>query len=146
MTRFFAALRGQALSFPGSASVHLPQAYHGFAMLRPILVVFALSVSGLAAGQATEAPARIAQLAYVEGALSYQEANEPASSALPERPLEAGDRLTTAREGRAELTLGSAVVRLDQDSDLAIVDLDASSVRFELMSGAAIFRVDELYE
>ena len=115
-------------------------------MLRPMLTVLALTVSGLAAGQATEAPARIAQLAYVEGALSYQEANGPASSALPERPLEAGDRLTTAREGRAELTLGSAVVRLDQDSDLSIVDLDASSVRFELMGGAAIFRVDELFE
>ena len=115
-------------------------------MLRLTLTVLALTVSGLAAGQASESPARIAQLAYVEGALSYQEANEPASTALPERPLEAGDRLTTAREGRAELTLGSAVVRLDQDSDLSIVDLDASSVRFELMGGAAIFRVDELYE
>jgi hypothetical protein len=115
-------------------------------MLRLLCVIFALTASGLAAGQATDSPARIAQLAYVEGAISYQEANERPSSALPERPLEAGDRLATERDGRAELTLGSATVRLDRDSDLRIVDLDASSVRFELADGAAIFRVDELFE
>jgi hypothetical protein len=115
-------------------------------MLRPALIVLALTASGLAAGQATDSPARIAQLAYVEGAISYQEADERATSALPERPLEAGDRLATERDGRAELTLGSATVRLDRDTDLRIVDLDASSVRFELAEGAAIFRVDELFE
>jgi hypothetical protein len=115
-------------------------------MLRPALIVLALTASGLAAGQATDSPARIAQLAYVEGAISYQEADERATSALPERPLEAGDRLATERDGRAELTLGSATVRLDRDTDLRIVDLDASSVRFELADGAAIFRVDELFE
>ena len=115
-------------------------------MLRPALIVLALTASGLAAGQATDSPARIAQLAYVEGAISYQEANERPSSALPERPLEAGDRLATERDGRAELTLGSATVRLDRDSDLRIVELDASSVHFELADGAAIFRVDELFE
>ena len=115
-------------------------------MLRPALIVLALTASGLAAGQATDSPARIAQLAYVEGAISYQEANERPSSALPERPLEAGDRLATERDGRAELALGSATVRLDRDTDLRIVDLDASSVRFELADGAAIFRVDELFE
>ena len=115
-------------------------------MLRPALIVLALTASGLAAGQATSSPARIAQLAYVEGAISYEEANERATSALPERPLEAGDRLATERDGRAELTLGSATVRLDRDTDLRIVDLDASSVRFELADGAAIFRVDELFE
>ena len=115
-------------------------------MLRLLCVIFALTASGLAAGQATDSPARIAQLAYVEGAISYQEADERATSALPERPLEAGDRLATERDGRAELTLGSATVRLDRDTDLRIVDLDASSVRFELAEGAAIFRVDELFE
>jgi hypothetical protein len=115
-------------------------------MLRPALIVLALTASGLAAGQATSSPARIAQLAYVEGAISYEEANERATSALPERPLEAGDRLSTERDGRAELTLGSATVRLDRDTDLRIVDLDASSVRLELADGAAIFRVDELFE
>jgi hypothetical protein len=115
-------------------------------MLRPALIVLALTASGLAAGQATDSPARIAQLAYVEGAISYQEADERATSALPERPLEAGDRLSTERDGRAELTLGSATVRLDRDTDLRIVDLDASSVRLELADGAAIFRVDELFE
>jgi hypothetical protein len=115
-------------------------------MLRLLCVIFALTASGLAAGEATDSPARIAQLAYVEGAISYQEANERATSALPERPLEAGDRLATERDGRAELTLGSATVRLDRDTDLRIVDLDASSVHFELADGAAIFRVDELFE
>ena len=68
-------------------------------MLRIASFLIALAVSGHAAGQATDAPARVAQLSYVEGALSYQESNEPATSALPERPLEPGDRLTTATGG-----------------------------------------------
>jgi hypothetical protein len=115
-------------------------------MLRIASVLIALAVSGLAAGQATDAPARVAQLSYVEGALSYQEANEPATSALPERPLEPGDRLTTATGGRAELALGNASLRLDEDTDLTILDLDASFLRFEVTTGAAILKLDELLE
>ena len=116
------------------------------AMSRSTLILIALTASGLAGAQPAGEPERVAQLSYVEGALSYQEANEPATSALPERPLEPGDRLTTASGGRAELALGNASLRLDEDTDLTIVDLDASFLRFEMTTGAAILKLDELLE
>ncbi len=120
------------MSCPGSASVHPPQSYHGVVMLRPILIVLALTASGLASGESLEPPERIARLSYVQGEMSFQGAQEVAPSALPDRPLDRGDRLSTARDGRAEIALGGATLRLDEDTALTIADLDASTVRLQL--------------
>ena len=112
-------------------------------MLRPILVRIALAASGLASG---EQPERIARLSYVEGEVTFRGAQEVAPSALPDRPLNAGDRLSTARDGRAELALGNATLRLDEDTAVTFADLDASMVRLELTAGTASLHLRELLE
>jgi hypothetical protein len=115
-------------------------------LLRPALMLLALAASGLARGEAPDPPERIAQLSYVEGELTYQAADEVASSALPDRPLAPGDRLATASDGRAELTLGTAAIRLDERSALEIIDLDADLVRVELAAGTASLYLRELLD
>ena len=112
-------------------------------MLRPILIVFALAASSLASG---EPPDRIARLSYVEGQIKFQGAQEVAPSALPDRPLVRGDRLATEPDGRAELALGSATLRLDESSAVTFADLDASAVRLELAEGTANLHLNELLE
>lgn len=115
-------------------------------MLPRTLLVLALAASSLAWGESPETPARIAQLAYVEGQVAFGAAHESVSSALPDRPLIPGDRLVTEAGGRAELTLGTATVRLDENTELSISTLDATAVRVELIRGTVSVYLRELYD
>src|SRR5688572_4942312 len=122
-----------------------PGAYHGIAMmLRPAALFLALAASSLAWGEAP--PERMAYLSYVEGTMTFDSARQRASSALPDRPLRPGDRVATHPGGRAEMSLGAAVVRLDERTELAIADLDDVSVRLELDAGIASVHARELFD
>lgn len=115
-------------------------------LIRTLLVALTLTASSLAAGDSLEPPERIARLSYVQGEVTFQGAQEVAPSALPDRPLNPGDRLTTLRDGRAELALGSATLRLDQATAVTMASLDASTVRLELADGTASVHLRELFE
>lgn len=115
-------------------------------MLRRTLPLLALAASTIAWGQALDPPERIARLSYVEGEVQFQAAHGRVTSDLPERPLEPGDRLFTRTEGRAELAFGSATIRLDEQSEFAVVDLDEAAVRIELATGTASVGLDSLLE
>jgi len=114
--------------------------------LRPILLGLALAAPGLAGGQALDPPERIARLSYVEGEVTFQAAQERATTTLPDRPLAPGDLIAARTGGRAELALGTATIRLDERSELAIDKLDEAIVRVELLSGTASVYLDELLD
>jgi len=130
-----------------SAAIHFPRAYHGIAMiLRPALLVLALAASGLAQGQALDPPDRVARLSYAAGRVMFQGPADASPSGLPDRPLMPGDRLTTERDGRAELALGTATIRLNEQTEFSVIDLDATTVRVELTAGSAIVHLRELFQ
>jgi len=114
-------------------------------MLRPILFAIALVASGLASGEPPESD-RIARLSYVQGDVTFHGAQTVSPSALPDRPLDPGDRLSTAGDGRVEVALGNATLRLDQDTAVTFEDLAASQVRLELTSGTASLDLHDLYD
>lgn len=71
--------------------------------------------------------------------------NRPRPPPFPTgRSLARGDRLVTARGGRAEFALGTAAIRLDERTELSIADLDATTVRVELATGTASVYLREL--
>lgn len=115
-------------------------------LLRPALLVLALAASSLVWGQALDLTPRFARLSYVEGPVTFQGAGEPSPSALPDRPLEPGDRLSTGRDGRAELAFGNADTRFDQDTELTLVQLTATAVRMQLTAGTASLHLRELFD
>ncbi len=115
-------------------------------LLRPALLVVALAASGLAWGEALDLTGRIARLSYAEGKVTFQSSDEPSPSALPDRPLEPGDRLSTGRDGRAELALGTATIRLDGDTELSVIDLEAAAFRVRFSAGTAVVHLRELVE
>jgi hypothetical protein len=100
----------------------------------------------LAWGQAPQTPERVLRLSYVEGEVGLQAANERAPTTLPDRPLIPGDRLFTQDGGRAELSLDTCAIRLDERTELRVETLDATSVRMDLHQGVASLRLRELLE
>ncbi|MGH8242133.1 MAG: DUF6600 domain-containing protein [Steroidobacteraceae bacterium] len=114
--------------------------------LRPTLLLAALAIAPLAWGEASAPPERLAQLSYIEGQVTFESAQDPAGSSLPERPLTSGDRLATDSGARAEIALGTAALRLDEQSELEILDLDATTVRAGLNAGSASVTLREMLE
>ncbi len=115
-------------------------------LLRSAALVLALAASTFAWGDGRDGPERLAWLTYVEGTVEFQGVNERRTTSLPDRPLLPGDQLKTQGDSRAEISLGTAAIRLDEGTALTIDELGAKSVRVELSGKAAIVNVLELLE
>lgn len=131
-------------------------AYDGITMkpYTAFAAVLALALAGPSPALADPAalPERILRLGFVEGAVEYQPAAvsnvaAPAragQNSLPASPLIPGDVLSTGADGRAELSLGTASIRLAPDTRIAVDALDESEVRLALDRGTANLIVREL--
>jgi len=90
-------------------------------------------------------PTRVARLGYIEGSVSFQPAGEEDwVQAVPNRPMTTGDHLWADRGSRAELQLGSAVIRLSENTGVSFLNLDDNTVQLQLSSGTINIRVRRL--
>jgi hypothetical protein len=90
-------------------------------------------------------PSRVARIGYLEGAVSFQPAGETDwVGAVPNRPLTTGDQLWSDQDSRAELQLGSAVLRLGANTGFSFLNLDDHTVQIQLTSGSLNVRVRRL--
>ena len=102
--------------------------------------------------QQDDPPSRVARLGYMEGSVSFQPAGEPDwVQALANRPMTTGDKLWADKDSRAELQLGSAVIRLNANTGFSFLNLDDHTVQIQLTSGSVNVRVrrldrDDVYE
>ena len=102
--------------------------------------------------QQDDPPSRVARIGYMEGSVSFQPAGEPDwVQAVANRPMTTGDKLWADKDSRAELQLGSAVIRLDANTGFSFLNLDDNTVQIQLTSGAINLRVrrldrDDVYE
>src|SRR5580700_11182889 len=95
--------------------------------------------------QQDDPPSRVARVGFMEGAVSFQPAGEPDwVQAVANRPLTTGDKLWTDKDSRAELQLGSAVIRLNSNTGFSFLNLDDNAVQIQLTSGAVNLRVRRL--
>src|SRR6266852_104510 len=95
--------------------------------------------------QQDDPPSRVARLGYMEGSVSFQPAGETEwVQAVPNRPMTTGDKLWADRDSRAELQLGSAVIRLNSNTGFSFLNLDDRTVQIQLSSGAINIRVRHL--
>jgi hypothetical protein len=82
-------------------------------------------------------PGRVARLGYLQGSVSFQPAGETDwVGAVPNRPMTTGDQLWTDQDSRAEVQLGSAVIRLTANTGFSFLNLDDHTVQIQLTSGA----------
>ncbi len=111
-------------------------ARHGWALVL-------LGSSALAfAATSEDPPGRVGRLAELQGGVYWFD-QEQGQWAEAERnlPLTTGDRISTAAQGRAELRVGSSVLRLAGGTELEVQLLDDERMVFQLHTGSLAVRV-----
>ena len=87
----------------------------------------------------------VARLAYLNGAVSFSPAGEAEwVQATLNRPLVNGDRLWSAADGRTELQLDGAMLRMNSNTGIAILGLDDHIAQLQLTAGTLNVRVMRL--
>jgi hypothetical protein len=114
-------------------------------MLLVALAIVALPLRVPAQDQQDDPPSRVARLGYMEGSISLQPAGESEwVQAVANRPMTTGDKLWADKGSRAELQLGSAVIRLDANTGFSFLNLDDRTVQIQLTSGSLNISVRQL--
>ena len=115
-----------------------------FLCLLPLL----LAMPALAQDQDQGAPpGRVARLSYKSGSVSFQPSGESQWSDAPDNyTLTTGDRLYTNQGARAELEVGPYAVRMSQNTDLTLANLNDQLMQLGLGQGSVEISLYELPE
>src|SRR5271169_6061269 len=109
------------------------------------LAMIVVPTRASAQDQQEDPPSRVARLGYLQGSVSFQPAGETDwVGAVPNRPMSTGDQLWTDVNSRAEVTLGSAVIRMAPLTGFSFLNLDDHTVQIQLSSGMIDVRVRRL--
>ena len=115
------------------------------ATLLVALATVALPQQAAAQDQQDDPPGRVARLGYMQGSVSFQPAGESEwVQAVANRPMTTGDKLWADKDSRAELQLGSAVIRLDANTGFSFLNLDDRTAQIQLTSGSLNISVRRL--
>jgi hypothetical protein len=91
---------------------------------------------------AVDPPSRAARLSDVSGQVwLYNPDSNDWAGVSRNQPLTGGDRVATDNDGRAEITLGTTVLRLDAATEIEIVRLDDTRYVVRLQSGSVAARL-----
>jgi hypothetical protein len=102
----------------------------------------ALLIAGTSALAQQDPPGRVASLNFHQGTVSFSPAGDDSwYDVVPNRPLTTGDRLWTDRNARAEVYVGAVALRLDDQTDLAVSELDDDTARLTTLQGSLQLRV-----
>ena len=103
---------------------------------RIIAFFLGMAVFAFAGWASADPPARVARLGFIDGAVSFSPAGENDwVQATVNRPLITGDRLWADAGARAELQVGSAVIRMSGSTSVTVLNLDDSVVQLQLAQG-----------
>ena len=106
------------------------------------VTVLVIAFSGSASA---DPPSRVARVGFMAGAVSFSPAGEDDwVQAAINRPLTTGDRLWTDAGARAEVQLGSAMIRMNGGTGLSVLNLDDQIAQLQLTQGVLSVRVRRL--
>ncbi|HEU5450393.1 MAG TPA: DUF6600 domain-containing protein [Terriglobales bacterium] len=111
------------------------------------LLLLALTVVSTAAFAGDDAPSRAVRVKYLSGQVSIQPGGvEQWVAATVNRPLTSNDRVWTDKDSRAELSLGTAALRMDSETSVTLNNVGDNSVQVEIYQGVLNLRVAHLYD
>ena len=103
-----------------------------------LFVIAALALGAGPTRAQDDPPGRVGRIAELRGqAWWYDTESGQWSEAERNRPLTQGDRVSTAPDARAELRVGSTVLRLGGVTELEVLRLDDDRMGFQLPAGQA---------
>ncbi len=124
-------------------STRLSAAIRGFS----VAVLLSFPLLGVALGNESDPPGRVARLSYTQGSVSLQPAGvQDWAAAVVNRPLTTDDKLWTDQDARAELDMGSAVIRLGPTTGFSFLNLDDNTAQMRVTAGTVIVHVRQLLE
>lgn len=120
-------------------------------VFRPLaLAVLMLAGTTMAAfpqvdDDAVDPPGRVGRLGYVEGTVSFRNADEDQwVPATLNYPVTTGDAFWTQPNSRAEIQIGSTDLRLDQTTAIQVIQLDDGATQIQVDQGSINLRVREV--
>ena len=94
----------------------------------------------------SDPPGRVARLQYMTGQVSVQpHGTDDWVQGEANRPLTNADNVWADKQSRAELTLGTAQLRIDSESSLTLTDINTNTVQVSLHQGILNVHVRKLY-
>ena len=99
-----------------------------------------------ATGDNGDPPGRVARIRYVQGSVSFDPAGESDwVPAVTNRPMTIGDQIWADASSRAEVQVGSAMIRMDQNTGFSFLNLDDRTVQIQLTDGTLDLQVHRLH-
>jgi hypothetical protein len=97
-------------------------------------------------GQQVDPPGRAARLGYITGSVSVQPqgTGDWVEGSL-NRPLTIGDNVWADKDSRAELNLGTGVMRISSETSLTLTNVSNDAVQVQLHQGTLNVHVQKLY-
>lgn len=92
-------------------------------------------------------PARAARLQYMSGSVSVQpHGTDDWVAGTLNRPLTNADNIWADKNSRAEISVGTGLIRIDSESSLTLTNIDQNTVQLQLHQGAMNLHVRRLYD
>jgi hypothetical protein len=114
-------------------------------LLCPALVALVMLAPNRVLADGDDPPSRVARLSFVDGQVSFSPAGtDDWVGAEVNRPVTTGDKLWTDQNSRAELHIGSAVIRLGDQTGFSFLNLDDHMTQIRLTEGTIALRVRRL--
>ena len=112
----------------------------------PLLILASLSLAtNRALADDDDPPSRVARLSYLQGEVSFNPSGtDDWVGAVVNRPITIGDKLWADNNARAELQVGSAVLRLSGQTGLSFLNLDDRIMQISLTEGTLNLKVRRL--
>jgi hypothetical protein len=116
-----------------------------FLTLTAVLVAIGFLTTARIAAADDDPSGRVGRLNLHEGSVSFQPAGESDwISAVPNRPLVTGDRIWADANSRAEVHVGSTIIRLSGETGIGFLELTDNVLQLQLSQGTIIVRVRHL--
>ena len=113
--------------------------------LRTFAFVAGAAILAFSSWVSADPPSRVARLGYVAGPVSLSPAGENDwVEATINRPLTTSDRLWTDAGARAEIQVGGAMIRMNADTGISVLNLDDQIAQLQLTQGTLNVRVRRL--